>query len=111
MNHSKDAPTKGKFEIYSPSQLHSQLEELRHLANCVYFTLHGAGGNAICIESGTYVACLVASKLDDLAFHYESILEDEKSGTEKAYELFKQLTPERQREALAAMRGMLGGEQ
>ena len=109
MNHSKPTPSKAKHEVYEPWQLHSHLDELRHLVNCAYFTLSDAKGNTTRVESSAYVVCLVASKLDDLAFHYECILEEEKSEAQQALELFKQLTPEGQQKTLTEMREMLGG--
>ncbi|MEB4591987.1 hypothetical protein VSS37_13420 [Candidatus Thiothrix sp. Deng01] len=64
-------------KIYSPSQLHSQLDEIRHLLNVAYFAMDTAKGNEMRLESGLYTIGLVASKLDDLTFHYERIVREQ----------------------------------
>jgi len=76
MNHSTFTPPPGNLEAFTPFQLHSQLEEARHLLNVAYFTLESADGNTVRLEAGIYAAgYYVASKLDDLTFHYERLIE------------------------------------
>ena len=108
MNDTTHMPPMGntsRLEAFTPFQLHSQLEEVRHLLNTAYFTLDGANGNTTRLESGTYAVGVVASKLDDLAFHYERLVEQHGSEIDTALNLFSLLSPERQAQALSYMRG------
>lgn len=108
------APT--SIEEYSPFKLHSLLEELKQLATCAYITLSEAKGNKGSLDAGIYTLCLVTSKLDDLTFHYQRLVEERESTQPagrfckhslEAFHLINDL-PETQRErVLSGFRGVV----
>ena len=80
MTNQQNTPPKNNtqvFEAFTPFQLHSQLEEVKHLLNAAYFTLESANGNRTRLDAGIYTVASVASKLEDLVFHYENVMEQQ----------------------------------